>query len=303
MTLVVGAQNAHYALQVSDRRLTDEAGVSVDEESNKLFIFESDACRFVVGFTGLARFSGPGAFETNKWLADTLRDAGPPDFDPNRIIDRLRVEATRRFSTPAVLKLTPFARRVSIMLTGFVLPTMGPLPAYCMITNYQDYEHGVDDLVPWPEFRALWRIMNGAPPPWAVQRVGYWQPFGTSQVNDMIALVRDNKPAVATVGKAVSLIRDISGPAGSPGPIGRQLMSAVITPNDATFEYHSDFPTSTYHMPSFVYSRKSSGGLIMSGATLRAVDSLSPPVLYPRQPRNQPCACGSKIKYKRCHGA
>jgi len=46
------------------------------------------------------------------------------------------------------------------MLTGFVYTNLGPLVANCMITNYQDYERGDDDVEPWPEFRAWWHVLQ-----------------------------------------------------------------------------------------------------------------------------------------------
>ncbi|MDB5094369.1 MAG: hypothetical protein JWO85_2470 [Candidatus Eremiobacteraeota bacterium] len=307
MTLVVGAQNNDYALQVSDRRLTAEDGSAIDEESNKLFLLESDACRFIVGYSGLARLNGPGGFETKDWLATILRDTGPPDYNPDGIIDRLRDAATRKFATRSVCRLTPAARLLSIMLTGFVYTTTGPLVAYCMITNYQDYERGDDDKEPWPEFRAWWKVLqNPVRPAWSIQRIGFWRRFGPAQVAAVKVLVADRRPAEAVVGKTVELIREISGPAGSRSPVGRQLMSAVISSNRAEgsrFAYHTDVQQMTDHAPALIISRSDFRGPIVVGGTLTATDSNGKPIVvaYPKQPRNQLCACGSGQKFKRCH--
>jgi uncharacterized protein YchJ len=309
MTLVVGAQNNDYALQVSDRRLTAEDGLVVDDESNKLFVFESDACRFVVGYSGLARFSGPGSFETKDWLSTILRDSAPPDFNPDAIVERLRLAATRQFKMKGVRRLPSSARLLSIMLNGFVYTKGGPLAAYCMITNYQDYERGKDNTEPWPEFRMLWHILRNPPrPAWNVQRIGFWKAFGTKQLEAVRSLVREGRPAKAVVAKTVELIREISGPPGTGNTVGRQLMSAVMTVNAAQgsqFAYHTDVEQSTYHMPAVIFAKSDIGGVIFRDATLTAVapDGQPAAVGYPKQPRNQLCACGSGKKYKRCHGA
>jgi hypothetical protein len=308
MTLVVGAQNNDYALQVSDRRLTAEDGSIVDEESNKLFILESDACRFVVGYTGLARFTGVGGFETKDWLSTALSEAAPPDYHPDRIIERLRSAATQQFAKPNVQLLKPAARLLSIMLTGSVFTTLGPLAAYCMITNYQDYDRGDDDGEPWPEFRAWWKVLqNPVRPAWAVQRVGAWRQFRMSHIEAVKMLVTEGRPASAVIGKTVELIREISGKPGSMSPVGRQLMSAVVSSNRAeqsTFAYHSDIEQMTYHMPTIIFARSDIGGAILGDVRLTAVgpDARPVAVVYPKQPRNQLCACGSGKKYKKCHG-
>ena len=306
MTLVVGAQNNAYALQVSDRRLTGPDGSVVDDESNKLFILESDACRFVVGFSGLA--GDGGRFKTNEWLPEALRDSAPPDYKPDGLIERLRVEATRKFATPAIHRLTPTARRTSVMLTGFEYMTDGPRLSYGMITNFQDYERGGDDVDPWPEFRAWWRILSydQFATQWAVQRIGAWDKFATPQVEAVKDLVASGRPPSAVVGKTVELIRDISGLPGSTSTVGRQLMSAVL-PVDrtqpSTFAYHSDEEQMTYHTPTIVFARSDIGGAIFRGATLTSAGPDAKPIIYPKQSRNQLCKCGSGKKYKKCHGA
>lgn len=306
MTLVIAAQNSDYALQVSDRRLTAPDGTLHDDESNKLFIFESDACRFVVGFSGLA---GDGrSFKTNEWLPIALRDAAPPDYNPDRLVQRLRDEAGRKFATPAISRLPQAARRMSIMLTGFVYTTDGPLPAYCMITNFQDYQRGADDAEPWQAFRAWWRILTISPrPAWAIQRIGAWERFGESHIETVKSLLNSKRPARAVVGKIIELVRGISGPLGSGSTVGRQLMSAVLYADrmqPCTFAYHSDEEQFTYHSPAVILARRDAGGVIFRDIRLTAVSPDAKPivVVYPRQPRNQLCKCGSGKKYKKCHG-
>jgi hypothetical protein len=307
MTLVVGAQNNDYALQVSDRRLTAEDGSVVDDESNKLYIFESDSCRFLVGYSGLARLSGTGGFDTKDWLAEALRDAAPPDYIPDNFIERLRVAATARFTTRSVRRLKPSAQLMSIMLNGFVYTSIGPLVSYCVLTNYQDFERGDDDREPWPEFRAWWRILQDpVKPAWSVGRIGAWRSFATEQIDAVKALVISGRPPKAVVGKTVELIRAVAGPPGTHSTVGRQLMSAIILSDaskGSSFAYHSDTAQTTYHMAGLVISNSQQGGVIIRDGMFAAVEPDAPPVIFPTQRRNQLCACGSGKKYKRCHGA
>jgi len=302
LTLVVAAQNNDYAVQVSDRRLTGPDGSLIDDESNKLVILESDAFRFLVGFSGLA---GDGKrFKMNVWLAETLPDAAPPDYIPAGFIERLRNALTRKFASEPLRGLPASARRTSIMLNGFVYTTIGPLVAYCMLTNFQDYVRGSDDAEPWPEFRAWCRVLqNPVRPAWSVQRIGAWPQFGPAQWEAVKRLLTTHRPPQAVVGKTVELIREIAGPKDGGSAIGRQLMSAVLPVSGAgTFAYHSDEISMALQSPAVVFAKKALGGAIFSDLRLEETGPAPKPVVFPRQRPNQLCACGSGKKYKKCHG-
>jgi len=55
MTLVLSLATPDYVVQVSDRRLTDPTGKTVNENSNKSVLLTN---RMAFGYTGLARLAG-----------------------------------------------------------------------------------------------------------------------------------------------------------------------------------------------------------------------------------------------------
>ncbi|HZT72806.1 MAG TPA: hypothetical protein VE996_04070 [Terriglobales bacterium] len=118
MTLVVGALNNDYALQVSDRRLTGFDGKPADDESNKLILLHGVGWRCIIGYSG---FAGAGSFRTREWLTTALRDAAPPDFTIGGTFSRLTSLATKTFVENAAVRSTaPRFRRLSIMFTGYI---------------------------------------------------------------------------------------------------------------------------------------------------------------------------------------
>jgi len=300
---VLGAQNNDYALQVSDRRTSRADGSTHEDESNKMILFESNACRFIVGFSGLAE---AGDFRTGGWLAETLRDVASPDFTPDGIFRRLTDRATETFATDRNLLLVPPRhRRLSVMLTGFVSTTIGTLCSYAIMTNFQNFVRGDDDLEAWTEHRLFWRVLSNPPrPAWSVQRIGMWREFGTSEIDKIKALVVEGKLPEAVVGNTVEIIREIADRPSTAGLVGKQLMSAVI-PCDFSkpgrFAYHTNVPQLTYYLPTIVAARPGNQ-VIISGATLTATGKNAKPFVFPKQHRNAPCQCGSGKKYKNCHG-
>lgn len=304
MTLVVGALSNNYALQVSDRRLTRADGSLFDDESNKQFIFEFEASRYIVGFSGLAETA---SFRTRDWLGTALRDAARPDYLPDGTVGRLAAAASATFAThPELRRIDPVNRRLSIMLTGFVSTNIGTLCSYGFVTNFQDFERGDDDAAAWPEFRCHWAISNDPTcPVSSVQRVGLWQQFSTTEIGAIKALVIAGRPPEAVVGKTIEIIREIADRPTTRGTVGKQLMSAVILADFAkpgTFAYDTGAPSSTYYMPTVVVAHRNTQ-VVFSDATLTATGPNAKPFVFPKRRPNELCSCGSGKKYKLCHGA
>lgn len=306
MTLVVASLCSDYAVQVSDRRLTFSDGSISDDESNKLFIFASEYCRLAVGYCGFAGFRDIRHFQTKTWLPKVLRDCAPPDFIPARFIERLSTAATRKLQEPIFKAVSPSARRLTIVLNGFLASVTGiSVPAWAAVTNYQNFASGSDSDEAWPEF--LFYLFEPVVPLAqiaSVQRFGFWNAMPPQRLEPLIELLKHKKPVHAVVGKTLELIREVAADPQNLGLVGHQLMSAVISAHatePARFEYHSDVENFTMYTPTIVSSFRDQGGMIIS-AELTAVGADAAPLFRKKQPRNAKCGCGSSLKFKRCHG-
>ena len=301
VTLIVGTMCEKYAIQVSDRRLSSK-GLVVNDESDKSTILICENARFIVGFTGLARF---GKFDTHSWLLETLRDAGPTEFTALELTQRFTARATAYFSESTLLQKVPARdRRVTIMFNGFISHPGAVMPAALLVTNYQEWGKG-DASEAWPEFRNTYFGLkeNWEPPLTWVQRIGARQAFREDH-SAVKQLLYQGRPPEAVVDKTIELIREASDRREAAGGIGKQL-SSVVLPADMSkpplVGYHSAVPSHAVYFPSLVVTTRLKQAIVRD-AQFRAADPLTRPIVVPKGPRNQPCPCGSGKKYKSCHG-
>ena len=306
MTLVVCAMNKDYAIQISDRRLS-AAGMPTTDESNKAFSFHCDDARLLVGFSGLARC---GSFEMGPWLTEALRDAGPPDFKVNSIMQRFCDRANNGFSKhPALVGVAASQRRTTFMLSGFIYDETWSAytSVFALISNFQDFRTLTDSLEAWPEFRPYFGTMDSAVPnPINVQRIGAYAGFADSDVRALQDLLRAGVPPEGVVAKGFEIVRAIADRPESANTIGKQL-TAVILPANPTEPsrdiYSTARPSHATYMSDIVSAKSATGSFIMRDLKLMAVGPEgTPPLVMPKQRRNQLCACGSGKKYKHCHG-
>lgn len=118
------------------------------------------------------------------------------------------------------------------------------------------------------------------------------------------ALIIASRPPKAVIGKAVELISEVAGSKDGGGTIGRQLMSAVLpVSGPGSFAHHTDEVSMTVRGPTIVVANRAIGGAIFGDMRFEQAGPDPQPILYPPQPRNQLCKCGSGKKYKKCHGA
>jgi hypothetical protein len=121
-------------------------------------------------------------------------------------------------------------------------------------------------------------------------------------------LLRGNRPTHALIEKGVAVIRAAAQSDRSGGVIGEQCTSILLPSNpdeDAIGEYHSAMLSHRQFYPSFVNARGDEAGVyavrdpefgVLNTAGQQA------PLSVPKVGRNQPCPCGSGLKYKQCHG-
>jgi SEC-C motif-containing protein len=299
MSLSIALLNPREAIFVTDRRFADESGHVHDDEGSKLVLFYCPDARMAVTYTGLASF---GKFSTHRWLLQSLLDAAKPDLQIRLTMDRLGQIATRDITK---LGLPKASCRLSITLCGYYYAEPPPLGCVCRITNFEGDDGSAapeardgfsvtcvrQTRQAGPDFQGIWTSgVRGAVPP--------------AGLLALQGLMATRRPAQALVWKAVEVIRSAASSTLSGGLIGQQCLSVII-PSDLRRKVLSGYHTSklSYEMfmPSMVNAMSLQSMSCIGEFHLEAV-SKTMSMIVPKVGRNQPCPCGSRKKYKNCHG-
>lgn len=302
MTLILTLGNNEQVIQISDRRLSSD-GRMVDDESNKCGVLFCGNARMAFGYTGLAKWQ---SFYTPTWLLKALHDSAAPDYTIGETLERVKVNATKTFQNhPALRRADKKSKRLSVMFSGYINLDGNARQGCAILSNYHDFInnsafHEADD-----QFSIHYSSARKEEEwPTLVQRVGNWHALSNDHVEELRELLCLKKPASALIGKAIELIRDMSDDPRSLGSIGKQLMSIII-PKDhmAGIEcgYHSNYAKPETYFPALVYLLPNQHRTV-DGVNIRPVGDNTPPLSVPKVGKNQPCPCGSKMKYKHCHG-
>jgi len=304
LTLVVGMGNDEYMLQVSDRRLL--AGETpVDEESCKGGIFLCKNARLAFGFTGIAKVGG---LIVRRWILDGLMESGPPTFDAKGILDRFTERATHAFSSVNQFRsLRPDERRLTILFSGYLYQHSPPLAAYCFVSNYQNFQNGIDSPTALPSFSVFYSSEKrpSAGSLSMVQRIGAIHLMPPEEVPAFRTMLEEHKPAKALIGKLLEYFDSKAEGMGGKGAVGTQV-SWVVVPRDlqqaVQTGYGSGVNTSRIWIPSYA-NIDSHGSYVLDDVSVQPVDpEITPPMAVRKVPKGAPCPCGSQKKYKHCHG-
>ncbi len=294
MTLILSLATEDYVIQVADRRLSSN-GKLVDDESNKAGFLVSDNAQLLFGFTGIARY---GSFDTRKWILKTLYDSSAVEILD--IFENFRTRANDFFNKSRLLKKVPPAhKRLSVMFTGYINRIH---IGNCIISNFQDFELGVD----YPECREHFIIHTAISKPEElhkatfIQRVGAWGAMDKSDEEVLRQMLEEKKPRIAVLDKAVSLVRDMADSPQAYGTIGKQINSTCLEKGDPApvSQYHTKSVKNETYMSDMVDVRSSTPNIAVSDIK---IESHGKPISIPKVPKNHPCPCGSGKKYKRCH--
>lgn len=305
MTIILTLGNRDQVIQFSDRRLSDNGSV-VDDESNKAGVLLCLDARLAFGYTGLARV---GQFKTHEWLLQSLHEAGPPDFRIGGILERLRRIASATFTShPALKGLRSDQKRLSMMFSGYVYFDGHPRQGCAILSNYLDWLNGVYFDCAQEEFTAKCFTEETALPdvnPTMIKLVGNWSGFDEAARCEFRLLMMEKKPAHAIVDIAVDYLRQLADDPRSNNSIGKQLSSICIPPDTnraVETAYHTHVKSWDYFQPDYIQLLPKNEFLV-SDLRFEILDRAdSPPLLVPKVSRNAPCPCGSKIRYKNCHG-
>lgn len=213
MTLILSCLTKDYALQVSDRCLTDlNSGEVLEQDSNKAVVLSN---RVALAYTGLARIEEKPA---DIWLRDVLIPHQSIGHGVQLIID----EATRAF---AEMPGSPAAKRQAFVAAGWArFPHLGEelRPFGLTISN------AINPQGNWlpaalPEFSGRGKILKGPRWGYAWTHAGGLPNGRAIVLNRMIARFVDRGLSPASM--AELLIREIRAVAADPASrVGRGLM-------------------------------------------------------------------------------
>jgi hypothetical protein len=256
--------------------------------------------RLLVAFTGLAAL---GEFQTARWLASALSEAARPDLLLRPCIDRLVAAASDKFQT---LRCHSKTKRLSIVIAGYWLVDSPPRWCWLLVSNFE--RNGIELPEAQDRFELTYRgeIRPFNREPHFAFAAGMKTALNKDSLSELANMLRLKKPAQAAVAKAVDAILAAAASPRSRGTIGSQCNSAFMLRGNlgAVAEYHSATVTNQIYMPDSVIANGRMG-LIARGARIEAFDSNGNPrpLVIPKVRQDAPCPCGSRRKFKHCHGA
>ena len=305
MTMILVVGNRDNVIQISDRRLT-RAGSVYEEDWGKSGSIVFPNGRFAFGFSGIARVDG---VDIRRWILNSLYDLGSPDYEIAKTFQRLKDHATNFFKTNLVLKsIKPFAKRLSMMFSGYLYFHDPPMIGSVIISNYQGLKMGAPSEKAWEEFESLYS--NEQKPMTDhvsfIQRIGAWRAMTRKDDDEIRTMLKERKPYKAIISKAISIMHKMADRPEAREAIGKQLSWIRIpSATNETIEtgYHSNIPTHATFIPSAVILLGDKNRSVFEEPVIEAVDPDStPPMNYPKTNKNAPCPCGSGKRYKHCHG-
>ncbi len=306
MTLILSLGNREQFIQVSDRRLSWNGRLKNDE-SNKAGILLCRDARHAFGFTGLAQYD---SFNTRRWLLNALYECCPPDYQINKIMPRLKDRATKDFKRISILRsLGAGTRRLSIMFSGYNYYSDPPLGATGILTNFQDFETGIDATEAWDHFKMnCWTEIRPLDREFtSIQRIGAWGAMTADDESQLRKLLLDRKPFQAISDKAVSLVREMADRSRAKGTIGKQI-SVVVVQRDQTQHvlatYNSAKLGSKTFVPDEIVGISDTRRRAVADREVWIEGSTGPETsLIPKVHKNAHCPCKSGEKYRNCHGS
>lgn len=302
MTLVLTLGNRDQVVQISDRRLSTN-GKPIDDESGKTGVLFCPNARLAFGYTGIARFK---SFDTFSWLLQALHDSAPPSFIAQDIIETLKVRATQTFAThPALVPAPRSVKALSVLFSGYIYGTGYPKQGYALLSNYVNLRTGHRYSEPQDEFETrFFSETDASDNPTMIERIGNWHGIADADMYELRQLISERKPREAIVGVAVDLLRKIADRPKSANCIGKQLTTICISPDitePVETAYHSNVVRRPTYMPAHVFLFPDNHATV-SNISVVPVEPDTMPMSVPKVNKNAACPCGSRVRYKKCHG-
>jgi hypothetical protein len=221
---------------------------------------------------------------------------------------RLKERATKDFQTIPILKsLGARTKRLSIMFSGYNYYSNPPLGATGILTNFQDFQTGIDSSEAWDRFKMnCWTEIRPLDREFtSIQRIGAWRAMTADDESQLRRLLLDRKPYQAISDKAVSLVRGMADRPQAKGTIGKQI-SVVVVQRDTTQHVLASFNSARLGSKTYVPDEI----VGISDTRRRAVadrevwiegNTGSETSVIPKVHKNAPCPCKSGRRYRDCH--
>lgn len=292
----------------SDRRLTVGRKIETDAQ-DKMCVVMTDDARAVLSFSGLAKF---GNLDFHNWLIDKFTECGEPDFQLPNILNRLKGKLDNElFSATDAKRLGNSQRALSIHVAGFryvpsVLHVTGiePLPFYVMLSNYEKPVGGGDPSTPSAFFESSVFL-----PTVGVARCKLCAAIGNTRAISHSDLKEIGEQAYYISDRAVALKLKAAIISSSKSPLSASTVggkvSTVVVPADrdqsVVGDFHSDDLSLKYYQPASVICT-STGGIAIKRMSVHYGGVKPPVMVVPQVAKKAPCPCGSRKRYKDCHG-
>jgi hypothetical protein len=273
MTLILGAADATAAVLAADRRVSRD-GAPVDDETTKATVVFTPDARIAIGFTGIARRSN---FTVEEWLPDTVTSLAKGIDSIYQLLPRLREETAQMID-----RVDPEGS-LSIVAVG--------------------YAYG-DESTPHP---VGWTIACTEGTAELVSHAGPAVQIAAGSINRRVQAHVDrfhaNFPASGTREALWSLAAHTIKRASSESRMISPLSNVVVIPprpnSVVASAYYVAKAEHSQHAANCVISTGENATMTSGGVLLASRDGV--PVSFPPTKRNDPCPCGSGMKYKRCH--
>lgn len=293
MTLNLFLANSDRGIVLSDRRLIENGRV-MDSQATKVATVVGLDGRAVMAFTGLAKFR---SFDSSRWLLEAIGAAGAGNRSIAGAVPELLALLQAKVDSLGITRADD--RRLSVTLLGYLYGGGGPVAHAWRLSNYEG------DRFDRREVRQAGDFVMAAYAQTASDDVlaypsGFDSAFTAGEQSALVGLLGERRPASAVIGKAIEVMRRIANEPASQGWIGMDYTSAVL-PSDPNLpvsaEFHVGTPGNTVYLPS---SADLVHGILLADPSV--TQETAEPWLVPKTGRNDPCPCGSGLKYKRCHG-
>ncbi|WP_378144835.1 YecA family protein [Cnuibacter sp. UC19_7] len=294
-----------FVVQVSDRRLTalnGNVGSVVTDEETKAIHVNLDKRQLVVGYTGIAAI---GNRSTNTVLLDMFMDVAqrvsPEDHDG--FVHSVAQELTGVFQTWPGKRLTPAQRRLTVMITGYIVIGDHYQLVQALISNFQVWGSH-DEPEAWTSFAPYFiRPKSDVPP----EEVTLIQRIGAYEALDPALMETALRPLLAP-GKPPSAIRDklldlLPIQASAFTTVGMQANAVILRKPfmGVEWSYHTAVNSAATYVGDSINEIEPGVFLATRGMEVRSVDG--PPIAVPKVDARLTCPCGSGKLYGKCHGA
>ena len=304
MTLITVAANFAFVVQVADRRLTGSTG-PLPAEQTKAIHFHLPNADLLVGYTGLA---AAGSNPMNRLLMEVLAEsARQGSFELLPTAEAITANLNKLFQRRLLRMYQPQDRRLSLMMTGFHrLHDDRHTIVQGLWTNFQDWS--VQDApVAWDEFVFTpLSVKAGESWPTLVQRIGAYDAIPQDVVErELRPLLAPGRPPAAVRDK---VLRALPAQSALHPTVGVNANAAILLSNGGVeWTYWTGAPSWMHSTGNTVLATPEQD-LMVADFEMYAVDAegnpaqIGPPMVVPQVPRNRPCPCGSRKRYRQCHG-